>query len=217
MISIRMPPNPDRHITGKSVYCLYLGMKNHFKGKYDLIKYNWVIKVSDKAYQKRRDKYFFERLSENYKLKELVFLLMSNLVSNQDAWIGDLSDSDAIDFYRKYVVKLKSIKDTFVDDVKNIYYFSKKMNISLNEVFSYNEKIGSTYLFKMLQSEIINAESFLILDSFLDLINKFDTDIDNILWNNYSIRLSAYKKIFKIDNETAKQLFIKTVKNLKET
>lgn len=217
MMSIRMPPNADISIDGKSVFRLYLMMKHHFNGKYDLIKYNWNIRVSDKSYQKRRDRYFFERLSEKYKLRELVLLMVSNLVSNQEAWIGDLSDSDAIDFYRNYVVKLKSIRDTVEDDLKNIYYFSKKMNITLSDVFNFNEKMGSSYLLKLLQSQIITAETFLFLDSFLDVINKYDSEMSDIIWNNYSVKLKAYKKILLIDNKTAKQLFKETILKLKET
>ena len=212
-----MPQNTNRNVDGKSVYRLYLMMKHHFNGKYDLIKYNWNIRVSDKSYQKRKDRYFFERLSEKYNLKELVLLMTSNLVANQDAWIGDLSDSDAIDFYRNYVVKLKSINDTIKDDLSSIFYFSKKMNISLNGVFDFNEKIGSSYLFKLLQSQIITAETFLFLDSFLGIINKYDSEMSGIIWENYSTKLNAYKKILIIDKETAKNLFKETIKKLKET
>ena len=215
MIRINMPPAGNRHISGKSVYCLYIMLKNHFQGKYDVVKYNWRMRISDSAFNKRKDKYFFERLSEKYKLKELIYILISNLVSNQDAWIGEISDADAIDFYRKYLIKLRSINDTFVEDIKNIYYFSKKSNKTLKEIIDYNSSTGTSYLFRLLQSQIITSETFIILDSFLDVINKYDTDMDNIIWNNYSIKFNAYKKILKIDKETAKTLFKTTVNNCK--
>lgn len=217
MIDIRMPQNSNMSIDGKSVYRLYLMLKNHFNGKCDVIKYNWSIRVSDKSYQKRKDRYFFERLSEKYNLKELVLLMISNMVSNQDAWIGDLSDSDAIDFYRSYVVKLKSVRDTIEEDLGSIYYFSKKLNITLNQVINYNEKMGSSYLLKLLQSQIITAETFLFLDSFLGIINKYDSEMSGIIWENYSTKLNAYKKLLIIDKETAKNLFKETIKKLKET
>ncbi|ATN93210.1 loader of DNA helicase [Salmonella phage Melville] len=216
MIKIRMPPDGNRYINGKSVYLLYLMLKNHFAGRYDVIKYNWRMRVSDKAYQKRRDKYFFEKLSEKYKLKELAIIFMSNLVANQDAWIGDISDADALVFYREYIGKLKMIKSTFEEDVRNIYYFSKKVEVkTLNEIFVYNNKINTSYVFKLLQSSIISFETFIILDSFLDIINNHDQATDNLVWSNYSTKLNAYKKILDVDALEAKQLFIKTVKNCK--
>lgn len=216
MIKLRMPPNGGRYIDGKSVYKLYLMLKNHFNGRYDVVKYNWCMRVSDKAYDKRRDKYFFKKLSEKYTLKELTLIFISNLVANQDAWIGEISDADALVFYREYIGKLKLIKSNFEEDVRNIYYFSKKVEVkSLNELFEYNDKVNSSYIFKLLQSNIISFETFIILDSFLDIINKHDNATNNLVWSNYSTKLHAYRKILNVDREEAKQLFIKTVKNCK--
>lgn len=189
-------------------------IKQHMNGKYDVVKYNWCMRVSDKAYDKRRDKYFFKKLSEKYTLKELTLIFISNLVANQDAWIGEISDADALVFYREYIGKLKLIKSNFEEDVRNIYYFSKKVEVkSLNELFDYNDKVNSSYIFKLLQSNIISFETFIILDSFLDLIDKHDTATNNLVWSNYSTKLHAYRKILNVDREEAKQLFIKTVKS----
>lgn len=216
MITIRMPKNNNRLINGKSVYCLYLAIKQHFNGRYDVVKYNWVMRVSDSAYQKRRDKYFFEKLSDKYTLKELVLIFMSNLVANQDAWIGDISDADALVFYREYIGRLKRIKQVFEDDIKNIYYFSKKVEVnSLQEIFDYNNKANTSYIFKLLQSNVISFETFILLDSFLDIINKHDKQTNDLVWSKYSTKLNAYKKILNIDAQEARQMFIEVIKNNK--
>lgn len=216
MIKIRMPPNNNRMVNGKSVYSLYLMLKHHFNAKYDVIKYNWVMRISDTAYQKRRDKYFFEKLSDKYTLKELALIFMSNLVANQDAWIGDISDADALVFYREYIGRLKRIKQVFEDDIKNIYYFSKKVEVqSLSEIFDYNKKVNSSYIFKLLQSNVISFETFILLDSFMDIINKHDEQTNDLVWSKYSTKLNAYKKILIIDNLEARKLFIETIKSCK--
>lgn len=211
-----MPAGGERYIDGKSVYKLYLMIKQHMNGKYDVIKYNWCMRVSDAAYQKRRDKYFFQKLSEKYKLKELTLIFISNLVANQDAWIGDISDADALVFYREYIGRLKQIKFKFEEDIRNIYYFSKKVEVSaFKEIFEYNPKVQSSYIFKLLQSNIISFETFILLDSFLNIIDKHDEQTDNLVWNNYSIKLKAYRKILNIDSQEAKKVFIETVKSCK--
>lgn len=216
MIKIRMPTNNNRMVNGKSVYTLYLAIKQHFNGRYDVVKYNWVMRVSDAAYQKRRDKYFFEKLSDKYTLKELTLIFMSNLVANQDAWIGDISDADALVFYREYIGRLKRIKEQFKDDIKNIYYFSQKVEVkALSEIFEYNNKVQSSYIFKLLQSNVISFETFILLDSFLDIINKHDDQTNDLVWSKYSTKLNAYKKILIIDSAEARKLFIETVKNCK--
>lgn len=211
-----MPPNNGRYINGKSVYLLYLMLKQHFNGKYDVVKYNWKMRISDAAYNKRRDKYFFEKMSEKYVLKELALIFISNLVANQDAWIGDISDSDAIIFYREYIGKLKRIKTQYTDDIKNIYYFSRKVDInSLGDIFEYNEKGESSYIFKLLQSNIISFETFMLLDSFMNIIDKHDERTNNLIWSNYSVKLNAYKKILDIDSDMARASFVDTVKSCK--
>ncbi|WBF82923.1 DNA helicase loader [Escherichia phage a48] len=211
-----MPAGGERYIDGKSVYKLYLMIKQHMNGKYDVIKYNWCMRVSDAAYQKRRDKYFFQKLSEKYKLKELTLIFISNLVANQDAWIGDISDADALVFYREYIGRLKQVKFKFEEDIRNIYYFSKKVEVSaFKEIFEYNPKVQSSYIFKLLQSNIISFETFILLDSFLNIIDKHDEQTDNLVWNNYSIKLKAYRKILNIDSQKAKNVFIETVKSCK--
>lgn len=217
MIKIRMPQNNARYVNGKSVYMLYLMLKQHFNGKYDVIKYHWTMRISDAAYNKRRDKYFFEKLSEKHMLRELVLIFMSNLVANQDAWIGDISDADALVFYREYIGRLKRMRTQFEDDIKNIYYFSRKVDIqSFGEIFEYKKKGDSSYIFKLLQSNIISFETFILLDSFLGIINKHDEATDNLVWSNYSTKLNAYKKILDVDANMAKQIFMETVKRCKE-
>lgn len=200
-------------VNGKSVYMLYLMLKNQFSGKYDAVKYNWKIKVSDKAYNNRKDKYFFQKLSEKYNLKELCLIFISNLLANQDAWIGEISDSDALVFYRGYIGKLATIKTKYEDDVKNIFYFYKKVKsneksgiTSFGDIFKYNEKLGTSYIFKLLQSNIISYETFILLDSFMNLIENHDKH-DSIVWSSYSKRLTAYKKLLEVDHDAAKSIF----------
>ena len=83
----------------------------------------------------------------------------------------------------------------------------------------YNKKVQTSYIFKLLQSNVIGFETFLLLDSFLDLINKHDESSaavgGDLIWSNYSVKLNAYKKLVVIDKAAAKNLFIKTVKNCK--
>lgn len=212
-MKLRMPPRPERYVNPKSVFMLYLMVKNHMAGKYDIVKYNWGMRVSDQAFNKRRDKYFFANLSEKYKLSELTVLFVSNLVANQDAWIGDISDADALSFYREYQGKFLRLNTLFEDDVKNIIYFANKVNVSLKEIFEYNTNTSTSYVFKLLQSGLISFETFLLLDSFLDLINKHDALANDLIWANYSTKLTAYKKLTLINTIEAKKKFIEIVKN----
>lgn len=215
MVRLLLPPNNNIFIDGKSVYKLYLQLKNHFNGRYDVVKYDWNMNVSDKSYASRRDKFFFEKLSQKYRLKELCLIFISNLVANENAWIGEISDSDAVEFYKLYLARLKAVKSRFADDVKNIYYFAKKVEVSaLKEIFVYNEQVQTSYIFKLLQSGIISFETFVMLDSFMNIVDNHDQH-DNIIWTSYSTRLKAYRKLFVVDSDQCKELFMETIKSVK--
>jgi len=193
-------------------------MKNHFSGKYDAIKYKWEIKITEKAFEKRRDKYFFKKLAERFTFKEIYLILLSNMVANPDFWVGDV-DEDTIVFYRQYIGKLRRIDNIFVDDVKNLYEFSRMKGIPLSTVFQYSVKSSTSYISKLVQSGVISYESFLILDSFLDIINKHDEIATDFVWNEFSKKLNAYRKLVEISNEEIvkyRNLMKQTLINLNE-
>ena len=49
------------------VYSTYVALKTHFSRKtYDYFKYNGTVKVSIEKYNKRPDKYFFEKIAKKY-------------------------------------------------------------------------------------------------------------------------------------------------------
>ena len=68
-------PEVDKNIkiTGKSVFALYLAYKNHMEGRYDAVKYKFNINVTNAAYDKRKDKFYFEKFSKNIHLFNWLF------------------------------------------------------------------------------------------------------------------------------------------------
>lgn len=73
--------------------------------------------------------------------------------------------------------------------------------IPLSTVFQYSVKSSTSYISKLVQSGVISYESFLILDSFLDIINKHDEIATDFVWNEFSKKLNAYRKLVEISDE----------------
>jgi len=209
-----MPPQPDRSINGYSVYKLYLMLKNHFGGRYDVIKYHWAMKVSTRSYQKRRDKYFYERLSKQYTLRELVGIFVCNLVANPDAWVGEMSDSDAILFYRRYIGRLKKARHFFKEELESLVYYCKKQDIMFSELFSCEN--GHPLIFKMLQQDVISYETFILIDSAGRFIYKLDKSLKDVVWDEYSKRISSYQKLLDINNSDAKAILVDVLRSSKD-
>jgi len=190
----------NSHLKPIAVYKLYLVMKNHFSGRYDAIKYRWEIKITDAAFEKRKDRYFFAKLSERFTFKEIYFIFLSNMIANPDFWVGDINE-DSIVFYRQYIGKLRRIDNIFVDDVKSLYEFSRMKDLPLSQIFQYSLKSSTSYISKLVQSGVISYETLLILDSFLSIINKHDEIANDFVWHEFSKKLNAYKKIVEISQE----------------
>ena len=66
-------------------YKTYLAMKQHFtKDSYDYLKYCGRIKASPAAFNKRKDRYFFERMSRQKNDKEIEQFFVANFASCDD-------------------------------------------------------------------------------------------------------------------------------------
>lgn len=218
LFKIKMPREANIHINGKSVLMLFKALSGHFKGSYDAIKYQFKGRVSNNEYAKHRSKSFFDRVSTRFKLYELVLLFTSNLVSNPDAWIGEIINSDAINHYRNYIIRIKNQESIYRDDIRNLYYFSKQVEVnSLKEIFDYNIEHNTSYILRLLQTNVIGYETFLLLDSFMNIIEGHDEKSSDIIWkNSYSPRLRGYKSMAIIDADKAKQIFIEVIRESKD-
>ncbi|ADM79621.1 DNA helicase loader [Aeromonas phage phiAS4] len=80
----------------------------------------------------------------------------------------------------------------------------------------YNEKQQTSPIFKLLQSGLIKTETFLVIDSFLGIIDKIDEKMSaDIIWQNWHTKLVNYRKLVVINNDIAKAKFIQHVKEFK--
>jgi len=80
-------------MNGFEVYKIYLAIKLHFTSKnqsYDFHKHNGRTTARLATFTKRRDRYFFHKLSKSYNDKSIVDYFLSNFVSNTNIWVGDI-------------------------------------------------------------------------------------------------------------------------------
>ena len=64
------------------VYVKYLCLKNHFnKDTYDYFKYNKKTRASLQSFYKRRDRFWFEKISRQRNEKEVEDFFVANFVS----------------------------------------------------------------------------------------------------------------------------------------
>ena len=84
-------------VTPFETYQAYLGMKSHFTNpKYDFFRYGGKSRATMASFNKRKDKYWFEKTSRKYSDQEVIDFLLSNFINAnnpQNLWIGEIINS----------------------------------------------------------------------------------------------------------------------------
>jgi hypothetical protein len=184
------------------VYCEYLALKNHFSNpKYDYFKYNKKVRATITSFNKRRDKYWFEKTSRKYKDQEIVDFLVSNFAaatSVNQVWIGEIINSGE----RTYAEWKKRRQSS-------TYLFKEQSNelLSENEL----EKLfdcskGHPVLLKEYLSGRLSLENFVIYDKIFHFSKNFDKNLNDPVWETVSLKLKKYGPFLNIDVFSYKKL-----------
>ena len=84
-------------VTPFETYQSYLSMKSHFTNrKYDFFRYGGKSRATIASFNKRKDKYWFEKTSRKYSDEQIVDFLLANFVTTdnpKNLWIGEIINS----------------------------------------------------------------------------------------------------------------------------
>src|SRR5210317_651365 len=182
-------------VTPFETYQHYLSLKNHFTNpKYDFFKYGAKTRASVTSFNKRKDKYWFEKTSRKYNDKEVVDFLVSNFTATdnpQILWIGKIINSGERN-YSEWMRRQQSLT----------YLFKEQSN----ELFSENE-LGSVFdcskghpiVLKRFLSGNISLETLVIYYKIFLFGNKFDKQLLDPVWESVSLKLKKYSTFINID------------------
>lgn len=216
MIELVLPPKPKMTINGISAYRLYLTLKHHFAGKYDILKYNWKpVNVSEQSFVKHNNRAIYERMAKKFNLGELSAIMCFNLVANPDAWGGDLANADAVTFYRTTIGRYEKMSTVFKEEVEQMFYFARLKKMRFKDlIYSTN---GQPWIFKFVQTSTISYETMIILDCLFNFVDTYDGMNDHVWANGYASRIKAYRLLCNINKEQAKSCFIEIANQNKIT
>jgi hypothetical protein len=177
------------------VYTQYLGLKNHFTNpKYDYFKYHKKTKASITSFNKRRDKYFFERTSRKYSDKEVVDFLVSNFVaadSPSNLWIGEIINSGERT-YADWMRRQQSLTYLFKEQSSELF-----LENELQDVFKCSK--GHPMVLKRFLSGKLSLETFTIYEKIFGFSKTFDKKLDDPVWETVSLKLKKYMPFLNID------------------
>jgi hypothetical protein len=201
-------------MTSFEVYKLYIGIKLHFTSEYDFVKYKGNTGVSFKAFEKRRDRYFFEKLLK-YNTEEIIQFFVSNFVENEDLYIGDLVlNIESETRYIEWKRRVQSISYLFSEDLDNIIDFLNSRELKFDDLFQVKSN-EHPILFRFLLQDMISKETFIILNNILNLFEQFDNDIDeNYVWEAWRDRLNNYNDFMNFSSKKFKKVLVDKIRRM---
>ena len=176
-------------------YQHYLSLKNHFTNpKYDFFKYGAKTRASVTSFNKRKDKYWFEKTSRKYSDKEVVDFLVSNFTATdnpQNLWIGEIINSGERN-YSEWMKRQQSLTYLFKEQSSEL--------LSENELESvFDCSKGHPIVLKKFLSGNISLETLVIYNKIFLFGNKFDKQLLDPVWETVSLKLKKYSPFLNID------------------
>jgi hypothetical protein len=189
-------------MTSFDAYKTYLALKNHFsKPKYDYFKYAGKSRASVDSFNKRKDKYWFERISRQKNDEELKNFFLSNFVAldnPQAVWIGQLM-REGEDAYQQWVKRQQSLKYIFTQESNDLLSES-----NLDEVLDASKQ--HPIILKKFLSGKISIETFTIYDKIFLFRNNFDKKLLDPVWEIVSLKIQKYSPFLNIDIQDYKKI-----------
>ena len=182
-------------VTPFETYQHYLSLKNHFTNpKYDFFKYGAKTRASVTSFNKRKDKYWFEKTSRKYSDKEVLDFLVSNFVeadNPSNLWIGEIINSGERT-YAEWMRRQQSL--TYLFKEQSTELFSEN---ELETVFNCSK--GHPIVLKRFLSGRLSPETFVIYDKIFSIVKDFDKKLLDPVWECVSLKIKKYSPFLQVD------------------
>ncbi len=182
------------------VYTTYLAIKNHFTNKnYNYFTYNGKIKANIQSFYKRKDRFYFEKMSRQKTDEEIINFFVSNFASCDDPqslWVGEIIKEGESN-YKNWMRKTQSLSYIFKDEVS---IFNSK---NFDEMFKIEGNMHPKILKEFLQKKL-SLETMIILNKILGYKKQFDKKLQDPVWEFVSMKIEKYTPFLHIDSNKYK-------------
>lgn len=182
-------------MTAFESYKMYVALKLHFTSDtYDYFKFQGKTRAKQETFEKRKDKYFFKKLTNKHGDKEILDYFVSNFVGGNNGWIGTMIRTDGEDIYQNWKKRFESLH----------YHFSEDVDFLLSQVDDFDSlfKVDTTHplIMKLLLGKKISMETFVIINQILDFTAGFDRIIaEKLIWPDVRRTVLKYSPFVLVD------------------
>jgi len=182
-------------VTSFETYQHYLSLKNHFTNpKYDFFKYGAKTRATVTSFNKRKDKYWFEKTSRKYSDKEIIDFLVSNFSNAdnpQNLWIGEIINSGER-VYAEWMKKNQSLTYLFKEQSNELF-----LENNLETLFDCSK--GHPKILKEFLSGRFSLENFVIYNKIFHFSKNFDKKLSDPVWETVSLKVKKYDPFININ------------------
>ena len=182
-------------VTPFETYQHYLSLKNHFTNpKYDFFKYGAKTRASLTSFNRRKDKYFFERTSRKFSDKEIVDFLVSNFVASDtpgNLWIGEIINSGERN-YADWMRRQQSLTYLFKEQSNELF-----SEIKLEDALNCSK--GHPPILKKFLSGQLSLETLTIYEKIFHFSKDFDKKLVDPIWETVGLKIKKYMPFINID------------------
>ncbi len=146
------------------------------------------------SFNKRKDKYWFEKTSRKYSDQEVLDFLLSNFANAdnpQNLWIGEIINSGERN-YAQWKMKQQSL--TYLFKEQSTELLSEN---NLDEVFNCSK--GHPPLLKKYLGGEISLETLTILEKVFSFVKRFDKKLKDPVWETVSLKIKKYEPFININ------------------
>ncbi len=191
-------------------YKTYIALKSHFtKDSYDYQRYgNRLPRLKVNSFYKRKDRFFFEKMSRDFPDKEIEEFFIANFTSKTDPESVYMADiiKNGRNTYMDWQKRNQSLSYIFKEEVKNI--FNKQL---VDDVFNCSK--GHPSILKSYLGGDTSLETMVICDIIFEYGKNFDKRLNDPVWETVSRKIKKYKPFLNINVPRYKKILKEVIIN----
>ena len=177
-------------------YKTYIAMKSHFtKDSYDYQRYgNRLPRLKVTSFYKRKDRFFFEKMSRDFADKEIEEFFVANFISGTDPQSVYMADiiKNGRNTFAEWQKRNQSLSYVFKEEVENVFEEQK-----VDDAFNCSK--GHPPILKSYLGGDTSLETMVICDIIFGYAKNFDKKLKDPVWETVSRKIRKYSPFLNID------------------
>lgn len=187
---------------GFKAYKYFMAIKLHFTTeKYDVFEMNGRVSGSRAAFEKRNDRFLFEKLANKFSSdSKLIQYFVANFAYRHPNVIYS-GDSD--DYYNTWIKRKESRTQVFTNDLNKIVNYLSMNRLKSDVLYSIED--GMPLLLNMYIGEHVTLETMVILQNFENYLLKWEPLI--MMWNDQFLTIRKSNRFVKYDSNKLQSIY----------